>query len=117
VILTPPTFGTFRVLSERAIVVDTRDIPYQEDAMAEWMDRIITVYGVPVASGLESQDFGRDEYEALDEAYREITDQTIANLCGLYPITHAVLFSETATSYSVLESNDTYQLVELDDCR
>jgi hypothetical protein len=116
VILTPPTFGTFRVLSERAIVVDTRDIPYQEDAMAEWMDRIITIYGVPVASGLESQDFGRDEYEALDDAYRVITDQTIANLCGRYPITYAVLFSDTSTSFPVLESNDTYQLVELDDC-
>ncbi len=116
VILTPPTFGTFRVLSERAIVVDTRDIPYQEDAMAEWMNRIVTIYGIPIASGLESQDFGRDEYEALDDAYRVITDETISGLCERYPITYAVLFSDTPTSYPVLNENDTYQLVELSDC-
>ena len=116
VILTPPTFGTFRVLSERAIVVDTRDIPYQEDAMAEWMDRIITIYGAPVASGLESQDFGRDENEARDQTYAAITDQTIRDLCERYRTTHAVLFSETATAFPVLDENDTYQLVELGDC-
>ena len=116
VFLTPPGFGTFRVLAERAIVVDTRDIPYQEDAMAEWMDRVITIYGTPVASGLESQDFGQDENEARDETYGAITDQTIRDLCGRYPITHAVLFSETATAFPVLDENGTYQLVELGDC-
>jgi hypothetical protein len=116
VILTPPTFGTFRVLSERAIVVDTRDIPYQEDAMAEWMDRIITIYGLPGASGLESQDFGREEYDALDETYRGITDQAIQGFCGQYSTTYAVLFSDTVTAYPVLDDNGTYQLVELTDC-
>jgi hypothetical protein len=116
VILTPPSFGTFRVLSDRAIVVDTRDIPYQEDAMAEWMDRIITLYGTPSASGLESQDFGREEYEALDSVYLGITDETIQGLCRRYAITHAVLFAETETSYPVLERDDTYQLVEIDNC-
>jgi hypothetical protein len=116
VILTPPTFGTFRVLADRAIVVDTRDIPYQEDAMAEWMDRIITLYGTPDASGLESQDFGREEYEALDAVYLGITDETIRGLCRRYSITHAVLFVETETAYPVLEEDDTYQLVEINDC-
>ena len=116
VILTPPTFGTFRVLSERAIVVDTRDIPYQEDAMAEWMDRIITIYGLPGASGLESQDFGRDEYDALDDTYRRITDETIRSLCRPYSTTYAVLFSNTATAFPVLEDNGTYQLIELSEC-
>ena len=116
VILTPPSFGTFRVLSDRAIVVDTRDIPYQEDAMAEWMDRIITLYGTPDASGLENQDFGREEYEALDEAYLGITDETIQGLCSRYSITHAVLFLQTETAYPVLDQDDTYQLVEINNC-
>ena len=116
VILTPPTFGTFRVLSERAIIVDTRDIPYQEDAMAEWMDRIITIYGTPDAAGLESQDFGVDEYEALDASYLAITDQTIRDLCASYSLTHAVLFSNTATDYPVMDDNGTYQLIDLSDC-
>ena len=116
VILTPPSFGTFRVLSDRAIVVDTRDIPYQEDAMAEWMDRIITIYGTPSASGLESQDFGREEYEVLNDVYLGITDQTIQDLCSRYSITHAVLFLETETAYPVLDEDDTYQLVQINNC-
>lgn len=115
-ILTPPTFGTFRVLSERAIVVDMRDIPYQEDGMAEWMDRIVTVYGTPSAAGLESEDLGGDTGEELDASYKAIDDDRIRSLCDRYPITHAVLFIETRTDYPILDQNDAYQLVEVNDC-
>lgn len=116
VILTPPTFGTFRVLSERAILVDMRDIPYQEDAMAEWMDRIVTLYGTPSAAGLEGEDMGTSTGDELAASYKAIDDESIGALCDRYPITHAVLFMETRTAYPVLYQNDTYQLVEVNDC-
>ena len=116
VILTPPTFGTFRVLSDRAIVVDMRDIPYQEDAMAEWMDRIIALYGLPAPGGFESEDFGGTTNQLLDATYLLIDDQTIRALCDRYRFTHAVLFAETPTTYPVLHQNDAYQLIEIDDC-
>lgn len=116
VILTPPTFGTFRVLSDRAIVVDMRDIPYQEDAMAEWKDRIIALYGMPAPAGLENEDFGRTIDQLLNATYRLIDDQTIRAVCSRYPFTHAVLFAETPTMYPVLERNDDYLLIEVDDC-
>jgi uncharacterized protein DUF6798 len=116
VILTPPTFGTFRVLSERAIVVDMRDIPYQEDGMAEWMDRIANLYGIPDPAGLESEDFGGNTNDLLDATYRVIDDKTIRAICRRYRITHAVLFAETRTAYPLLDQNDAYKLVEIDDC-
>ena len=116
VILTPPTFGTFRVLSERAIVVDMRDIPYQEDGMAQWMDRISNLYGIPDPSGLESEDFGGTANDLLNATYTVIDDETIHAICQRYPITHAVLFAETRTDYPVLDQNEAYKLVDIDDC-
>ena len=116
VILTPPSFGSFRVLAQRAIVVDTRTIPYQEVAMAEWMDRIVTVYGLPSAAVFEGEDLGREGLESLATTYLAIDDETIEALCARYPLTHAVLFGDTPTAYRLLEENDTYQLVALDGC-
>ena len=85
--------------------------------MAEWMERVVSLYGIPAASVLESQDYGREESEPFDERYRAFTDRTVRSICSRYGATHAVLFSDTATAYPVLARNDTYQLVEIDDCR
>ena len=116
VILTPARFGSFRVLADRAIVVDMRAIPYQEDAMVEWMDRIVSIYGMPSATGFESEDLGQDGGDQVDETYKIIDDETIRALCDLYPITYAVLFAETPTAAPVIAANDTYRLVALEDC-
>jgi hypothetical protein len=111
-LLTPPTFGSFRVLAERAIVVDMRTIPYQELAMAEWMDRLLTVYG---SSAVEA--FGKEERsEILEQLYSRIGDSEIRSLCDRYHITHAVLFTQTPTEFDVVERNETYKIVDLDNC-
>jgi hypothetical protein len=110
--LTPPTFGSFRVLAERAVVVDMRTIPYQELAMAEWMDRLLTVYG---PSAVEA--FGNQERsEILEQLYSQIDDSEIRSLCNRYHITHAVLFIPTPTDFEVVERNETYKIVDLGSC-
>jgi hypothetical protein len=115
VILTPPTFGTFRLLAERAIVVDVHVIPYQERAMAEWMERVLTVYGSDSALRFESEDLGSDGLDILRDSYVPPNDATVRELRSAYGATHAVFPIETPTEFPVRWRGDDYVLVELAD--
>jgi hypothetical protein len=113
VILTPPTFGTFRVLSERAIVVDTHVIPYQETAMAEWMERVTAVYGSDSQLGFESGDLEIDSLDTLRNSYMPPSDSEIQALSSVYGISHAVLPKGAQTNFPVISVTDEYVLVDL----
>jgi hypothetical protein len=108
-VLIPPKMGDLRITAERAVLVDFKAIPYQEDWMLEWRDRIITAYGEP-------RTLGADASDELEASFRFVTDDHINSLCRQYGITHAVLYRETATDFEVLESNEMYSLVEVGDC-
>lgn len=47
IILIPPDFEKFRVVSERAIVVDRKSFPFQKNAILEWAKRICDISNQP----------------------------------------------------------------------
>ena len=53
IFLTPPTWGQFRLLARRPIVVDFKAFPFSDTGMLEWHNRITDAYGNPKALGFE----------------------------------------------------------------
>lgn len=43
--LTPPDFGPMRIVGRRAIVVDYKAFPFQDEAILTWYERVLACYG------------------------------------------------------------------------
>jgi hypothetical protein len=108
-LVAPPDLGSIRVFGERSLLVGFKAIPYQEDRMLEWRNRLYAAYGRP--SGL-----GPDAQAEMIDSYRDIPDERLLSLCDTYGVTDAVLFADTSTALPVIGSTDTYKLVELPNC-
>ncbi len=108
-IVIPPRLGDIRVTAERPVLVDYKAIPFQEDWMAIWWGRIVAAYGRP-------DEIGPAAVTEMDRRYRGIEDETLSALCQQYGARYAVLYSETLSSFEVVDANSVYTLVDLDDC-
>jgi hypothetical protein len=108
-ILIPPNLGDIRITGERAVFVDYKAIPYQEDRMAEWWDRIQAAYHKP-------DEIGTAALVEIDRNYRSIEDSALTSLCEEYDIDYAVLYADTPTRFRVVDANGTYSLLDLGDC-
>ena len=106
IFLTPPNMGEFRYTAERAIVVDFDAFPFEDQAMAEWQQRILDCYGIPSLTGFDAVPQMRDHYTA-------ITDDDLLHLQVKYGFTYAVLYDSTQTSFPVLYQNQTFKLVSI----
>jgi hypothetical protein len=106
VFVVPPNFGILRLVGQRALVVDFKSIPFQDQHMREWRERIRQVYGEVSGGGVEAS-------RELEDSYRAILDAHLNELAARYGATHAVLFSETPTMLPILASNESYRLVRL----
>jgi hypothetical protein len=107
VFVVPPNFGVLRFVGQRALVVDFKSIPFQDQHMREWRERIRQVYGDVQGGGVAAN-------RALEEAYRKVADARLHDLAVRYGATHAVLFADTPTALPVLAVNEAYRLVRLD---
>ncbi len=108
IFVTPPLLGKFRLLAERAIVVDFKAFPFEDQAMLEWRRRLSDVYGEVRANGFKAAD-------EFDENYLRIDDERLQFLQQHYGATHAVLYRTTLTTYEVLYEDDLFKIVLLDD--
>ncbi len=106
VFLTPPDFGQFRIVAERAIVVDFKAFPFSDAGIEGWYSRIISCYGEPILKGFASGD-------QLNANYSQIDDGKIAILREKYDVSYAILFSKTTTDYPIVFVNDKYKIVDL----
>lgn len=106
VFVVPPGGGRFRVVSERAIVVDFKSFVFQDSSIAEWMERMTAVYGETDLSGFPAA-------SALDRKYRTISDTRLDQIAEKYGAGYAVLYPETATSYPVIYEDHFFKLVRL----
>lgn len=106
IFLTPVYFGHFRLIAERAIVVDYQSFPFTDKGIIEWYNRIINCYG-------EYETSGFDLVDEFNENYRKIDDHRLRNLQEKYNISYAVLYKETITNYPVIHGNSVFKLVDL----
>jgi len=107
VFLTPPFFGQFRLTAGRAILVDYRAIPFQDQAMQSWKTRLSEIYGVPTTMNYLSS------AEKADEKYRLLTDQRLLQIDKQFPFDYAIEYAGTETEFPVLFESDHFKLVEL----
>ncbi len=106
IFLTPPNLGEFRFTADRAIVVDFDAFPFEDQAMAEWQQRIFDCYGVPSLEGFDAVPQMRDNYTA-------ISDDRLLALQAKYHFSYAVLYSSTATNFPILYHNKTFKLAAI----
>jgi hypothetical protein len=104
VFLTPPSFGRFRFLARRAIVVDFKAIPFQDRAMVEWRERLRDCYGEVESSGFRA-------VAEMDRSYRNITSARILSVAEKYGASYAILYRETESEFPVVFENDSYKIV------
>ena len=83
-ILVPPSLDTFRLFTERSIVVDFKALPFQEHDLVEWYHRLSRVSGVAKPRTFDEVSTG---YKAMDEA-------RLAELKRTYHISYVVLNAE-----------------------
>jgi hypothetical protein len=106
VFITPPGFGRFRLVARRAIVVDFKSFPFHGDAMEEWYQRLVHLYGAPALKGFAAAD-------EMDRRYRAVTTQTLIQAGSRYGASYAVLYEETPTELEVLYEEGDYKIVRV----
>ena len=106
IFLTPPDWGLFRLLAERAIVIDFKAFPFQDQAMVLWRQRLTDCYGDTAQSGLPAID-------VLNQNYTHITDTKLWALQNKYAFEYAVLDAQTPTQFPVLFNTETFKLVRI----
>jgi hypothetical protein len=107
VFLTPPDFGSFRLIANRAIVADWKSMPFQDIGMDGWWERMQDCYGVIPETDRKKIN------TRMYSNYREISDSTLEYLSQKYGITYAVLYSQTQTGYRLVFASKDLKLVSL----
>ena len=102
--IVPSDLEVFRLLSERAVVVDFISIPFNDQALLGWRDRLATQYG-PIA--------GRGHGANREMTERHKDRLNMAATVEKFNATHAVLFQDTPWDGEILYQNDTYKAVSL----
>lgn len=105
-LITPPEFGIVRVIGERALVVDFKSIPFQDQSMKKWYERIVDVYGHVSRGGFKAA-------KELDAAYKSISDKKLKRLGERYGANFAVLYKETKSLLPVVYTDEVYKVVQL----
>lgn len=106
VFVVPPELGKFRLISERAIVVDVKGLPTQDAAVLEWYTRLQACYGSPTI-GEEAP------MSQLGINYSRISGDRLEALAKRYGATHAVLYQNTQTKFPELYRSSGYKIVQL----
>ena len=102
---TPPTFESFRIVAERAIIVDYTSVPFGDLAQREWRDRIETLYGPANGGGFNALNNMVNNFKTADE-------RTLKAAMERYGADYAVLYAETPWQGDVLFQNETFKAVK-----
>jgi hypothetical protein len=104
--LIPPNLGGFRLMADRAVVVNWKSFPFQELAAVEWKERMLACYG-PVFS------IGHTARDEMTENYKKIDDKKLKELKTKYGFSHSVLFKKTQTNFPIIYENKKYKVIVL----
>jgi hypothetical protein len=104
IFLTPPDYGTFRIVAQRAMVADFKSVPMYDRAIIEWYTRLVDSYG-------------GSSFEEFQSNYKEIDDNKLKMLRGKYGISYAILDRETLTELPILYESSNFKLVQIRDVK
>lgn len=100
ILLTPPYIITFRLKTERAIVVDSKAFPFNEKGMFEWYDRFLDI--------TDSQDRRYEEgisYKSLEKKYGGLNKEKVLNLKEKYNFSYAIFEKPKNMDFPVVYEN------------
>ncbi|MEN1678273.1 MAG: DUF6798 domain-containing protein [Planctomycetota bacterium] len=100
-LIVPPYDGQVRLFSQRAIVVDFKAFPFQDDAILEWYDRCLRLYG------------SQSSYSALVAHYNDLGDEALMEFGRKYSADYAVIDGDVATELPVIAESSGRKLVGL----
>jgi hypothetical protein len=102
----PPGMGSFRLIAERAVVVDFKALPFPDAALREWHTRMRDAYGEVPGGGFAA-------LARMETNHRGVSDQRLDAIARRYGASYAVLYADTPTRHPVLYENDSYKIVAL----
>lgn len=81
----PPSFDSFRSEAHRTIVINYKAIPYEDEQMVTWFERLTNM------APIELQDRGgRETLAQLDSAYANLTEEELRDLSEQYRFNYVV---------------------------
>ena len=107
IFLTPPGFGGFRMEANRAIVIDYKSIPFQDEGLLGWWQRMNDCYGDLTIGN------PRIRVKEIFENYKSISSDKINSIAKKYQISYAVLYDQTETDLPVIYSDSKFKLVKI----
>ncbi len=106
VFVTPPDLAHLRFSANRAIVVDFKSFPYQDEYMLKWRAAIKDCYGMTTQQGFEAQ-------KALKENYKDIIYGYLLNLNMKYNAEYAVVDSNNGITKNVIFRNEDFKIIQI----
>lgn len=103
----PPYLSDIRFSANRAIVVDFKSIPYQDNALLEWRQRIRDCYGETNLQGFEAQ-------EDLTAKFRNVKMSHLQNIQAKYNANYAIVETVNPIEENIIFKNDTYKLIQIE---
>ncbi len=107
VFLLPPDFYSFRLIAKRAIIVDWLVLPFQEKAIAQWMERITDI------SGLDNQPISKITERNVFEGYKKIDQLRIMRLTSKYKFDYVVINKQKHLPYNLIYTNEDYSIYKI----
>ncbi|MCP4441308.1 MAG: hypothetical protein GY810_20575 [Aureispira sp.] len=108
VFLTPPDEDRFRMLAERAVVVDPRGYPFGDETVMVWRERLETCYGPTTHRHINT---------AIPQNYipnyRKMTDEQRLKIAQKYKVDYIVLNAHCTTAMPTIFDNGMYKLIQL----
>ena len=102
----PPYLADIRFSANRAIVVDFKSIPYQDNALLEWRQRIRDCYGETELQGFEAQ-------EDLSIKFQSVKMSHLKTIQSKYDADYAIVETVNPIQENVIFENDSYKLIKL----
>lgn len=94
----PPSWDRFRSFARRAIVVNFKAFPFEDDALYTWFERLTTVAPIPIPDRTDSTILSN-----LDAAYGATRPEYLVAVLERYGARYAVFASRPTTTHERLE--------------
>src|SRR3989344_6489395 len=118
-ILAPPYTESFRLGTMRSVVVDFKGVPFGEQYLLEWYNRLLDITNHRPLDLTKESEFKINKlensrrYDYLKEGYSSLTKENIQNLKEKYGFSYVVFEKPSSLNLAILFQNDKYVLYKV----
>lgn len=104
--LIPPSFYSFKLVSERAIIADWMSGPYREKEILVWFERITDI------SGLSHYPYSQISEQKINEGYKQIDLERVKLLRTKYVFNYVITENPTQLPLPLVYQNELYSVYQ-----